>query len=209
MKNNKKLFLSVALLTTLAFSGALVSCDSDVPIIPKDIPTLYKADEVVEGETENTDPIPPSENVEEEVKRRKSLRIVINSIRELKKDMIYTKKAFTPRIEISPDKCCSELNLCDNMDYSNVVHVKNALLIYPSERISNEFNIIAYDIQKAINDLKLEGKLSAYELKLIDLYRKTVSNIKICSKELNKHRTQIYRDLDRIVEKICKKLNKK
>lgn len=65
MKNNKKLFLSVALLTTLAFSGALVSCDSNVPIIPKDIPTLYKADEVVEGETENTDPIPPSENVEE------------------------------------------------------------------------------------------------------------------------------------------------
>ena len=65
MKNNKKLFLSVALLTTLAFSGALVSCDSDVPIIPKDIPALYKADEVVEGETENTEPIPPSENVEE------------------------------------------------------------------------------------------------------------------------------------------------
>ena len=65
MKNNKKLFLSVALLTTLAFSGALVSCDSNVPIIPKDIPTLYKADEVVEGETGNTEPIPPSENVEE------------------------------------------------------------------------------------------------------------------------------------------------
>ena len=65
MKNNKKLFLSVALLTTIAFSGALVSCDSDVPLIPKDIPTLYKADEVVEGETENTEPIPPSENVEE------------------------------------------------------------------------------------------------------------------------------------------------
>ena len=65
MKKNKKLFLSVALLTTLAFSGALVSCDSNVPIIPKDIPTLYKADEVVEGETENTEPIPPSENVEE------------------------------------------------------------------------------------------------------------------------------------------------
>lgn len=65
MKNNKKLFLSVALLTTLAFSGALVSCDSDVPIIPKDIPTLYKADEVVEGETENTEPIPPSTNEEE------------------------------------------------------------------------------------------------------------------------------------------------
>ena len=65
MKNNKKLFLSVALLTTLAFSGALVSCDSNVPIIPKDIPTLYKADEVVEGETENTEPIPPSINEEE------------------------------------------------------------------------------------------------------------------------------------------------
>ena len=65
MKNNKKLFLSVALLTTIAFSGALVSCDSDVPLIPKDIPALYKADEVVEGETENTEPIPPSENVEE------------------------------------------------------------------------------------------------------------------------------------------------
>ena len=65
MKNNKKLFLSVALLTTLAFSGALVSCDSNVPIIPKDIPALYKADEVVEGETENTEPIPPSTNEEE------------------------------------------------------------------------------------------------------------------------------------------------
>ena len=65
MKNNKKLFLSVALLTTLAFSGALVSCDSDVPLIPKDIPTLYKADEVVEGGTENTEPIPPSTNEEE------------------------------------------------------------------------------------------------------------------------------------------------
>lgn len=65
MKKNKKLFLSVALLTTLAFSGALVSCDSNVPIIPKDIPALYKADEVVEGETENTEPIPPSTNEEE------------------------------------------------------------------------------------------------------------------------------------------------
>ena len=65
MKNNKKLFLSVALLTTIAFSGALVSCDSDVPLIPKDIPALYKVDEVVEGETENAEPIPPSENVEE------------------------------------------------------------------------------------------------------------------------------------------------
>ena len=65
MKNNKKLFLSVALLTTIAFSGALVSCDSNVPIIPKDIPALYKADEVVEGETENTEPIPPSTNEEE------------------------------------------------------------------------------------------------------------------------------------------------
>ena len=65
MKNNKKLFLSVALLTTIAFSGALVSCDSDVPLIPKDIPTLYKADEVVEGETENTEPIPPSTSEEE------------------------------------------------------------------------------------------------------------------------------------------------
>lgn len=65
MKNNKKLFLSVALLTTIAFSGALVSCDSNVPLIPKDIPTLYKADEVVEGETENTEPIPPSGNEEE------------------------------------------------------------------------------------------------------------------------------------------------
>ena len=65
MKNNKKLFLSVALLTTLAFSGALVSCDSNVPIIPKDIPTLYKADEVVDGGTENTEPIPPSTNEEE------------------------------------------------------------------------------------------------------------------------------------------------
>lgn len=65
MKKNKKLFLSVALLTTLAFSGALVSCDSNVPIIPKDIPTLYKADEVVEGETGNTEPIPPSTNEEE------------------------------------------------------------------------------------------------------------------------------------------------
>lgn len=65
MKNNKKLFLSVALLTTLAFSGALVSCDSNVPIIPKDIPTLYKADEVVEGETGNTEPIPTSTNEEE------------------------------------------------------------------------------------------------------------------------------------------------
>ena len=65
MKNNKKLFLSVALLTTIAFSGALVSCDSDVPLIPKDIPTLYKADEVVEGETKNTEPIPPSTNEEE------------------------------------------------------------------------------------------------------------------------------------------------
>ena len=65
MKNNKKLFLSVALLTTLAFSGALVSCDSNVPIIPKDIPTLYKEDEVVDGGTENTEPIPPSTNEEE------------------------------------------------------------------------------------------------------------------------------------------------
>lgn len=65
MKNNKKLFLSVALLTTIAFSGALVSCDSNIPIIPKDIPALYKADEVVEGETENTEPIPPSTNEEE------------------------------------------------------------------------------------------------------------------------------------------------
>ena len=148
-------------------------------------------------------------DVDEENKRRNSLRIVINSIRELKKDMIYCKKSFTPTIEIDPPKCSSELNLCENIDYSNMDHVKNALLLFPSERLSTEFNIIAYDIQKAINILKSEGQLSTYELNLIDLYRKTVSNINICSKELKKHRTQIYRDLDKIVEKICKKLNNK
>lgn len=80
MKNNKKLFLSVALLTTLAFSGALVSCDSNVPIIPKDIPTLYKADEVVEGETENTEPIPPSANEEETPSEEETLKQKIEEL---------------------------------------------------------------------------------------------------------------------------------
>lgn len=85
MKNNKKLFLSVALLTTLAFSGALVSCDSNVPIIPKDIPTLYKADEVVEGETENTEPIPPSGNEEETPSEEETLKQKIEELEAMLK----------------------------------------------------------------------------------------------------------------------------
>lgn len=85
MKNNKKLFLSVALLTTLAFSGALVSCDSNVPIIPKDIPTLYKADEVVEGETENTEPIPPSTNEEETPSEEETLKQKIEELEAMLK----------------------------------------------------------------------------------------------------------------------------
>lgn len=85
MKNNKKLFLSVALLTTLAFSGALVSCDSNVPIIPKDIPTLYKADEVVEGETENTGPIPPSTNEEETPSEEETLKQKIEELEAMLK----------------------------------------------------------------------------------------------------------------------------
>lgn len=85
MKNNKKLFLSVALLTTLAFSGALVSCDSNVPIIPKDIPTLYKADEVVEGETENTEPIPPSTNEEETPSEEETLQQKIEELEAMLK----------------------------------------------------------------------------------------------------------------------------
>lgn len=85
MKNNKKLFLSVALLTTLAFSGALVSCDSDVPLIPKDIPTLYKADEVVEGETENTEPIPPSTNEEETPSEEETLKQKIEELEAMLK----------------------------------------------------------------------------------------------------------------------------
>ena len=85
MKNNKKLFLSVALLTTIAFSGALVSCDSDVPLIPKDIPTLYKADEVVEGETENTEPIPPSTNEEETPSEEETLQQKIEELEAMLK----------------------------------------------------------------------------------------------------------------------------
>lgn len=85
MKKNKKLFLSVALLTTLAFSGALVSCDSNVPIIPKDIPALYKADEVVEGETENTEPIPPSTNVEETPSEEETLKQKIEELEAMLK----------------------------------------------------------------------------------------------------------------------------
>lgn len=149
------------------------------------------------------------EDEELEAKRKNYLRVTINAIRELKKDMIYTKKSFLPRVEIAPEKCSTALNLCEQIDYSNKNHIKNALLLIPSENISSDFNIIAYDIQKAIDILKKEKKLSSYELELIDLYRRTVSNMSTCSIELNKHKTQIYRDLDKIIDKILEKLNKK
>lgn len=98
MKNNKKLFLSVALLTTLAFSGALVSCDSNVPIIPKDIPALYKADEVVEGETENTEPIPPSENGEEIAPSEEETPSEEENLKEKIEELEATLKAQTEEL---------------------------------------------------------------------------------------------------------------
>ena len=114
---------------------------------------------------------------------------------------------FRSYLEITPDKNSAELNVCDSIDYSNPKHMKNALLLKPSERISSDFNIIAYDVQNALDTLEKEGKLSEYEIELIDLYRISVSNIDFVAKELNKHRMQIYRDLDKIVAKLIKKIN--
>lgn len=147
-------------------------------------------------------------DVEKELVRKNSLRITINSIRELKKDMIYTKKSFLPRIEITPDKCPSNYDLCNQIDYKNREHIRCALLLIPSESISTDFNIIAYDIQKAIEKLIKKSELSRYEINLINTYRRNVSNMSVCSIELNKHKTQVYRDLYKIVDKIMEELNK-
>lgn len=140
--------------------------------------------------------------------RKNSLRVTINAIRELKKDMIYTKKSYLPRICIEPDKCGAIVDLCNNIDYSNREHIKNALLLIPSESISTDFNIVAYDIQTAIKRLIEKSKLSTYEVALINNYRKTVSNMSLCARIMQKHKTQIYRDLYKIVDKIIKELNK-
>lgn len=142
-----------------------------------------------------------------ETNRRNQLRMVINSLKELKADMIYCKTHLTPYVEISPDKCSAEIDLCGSMDYSNPTHVKNALLLKPSDRVSTDFNIIAYDIQRAIEGLIADGQLTEYEIELIELYRVSVSNMVYVAKELNKHRKQVYRDLDKIVHKITKKLS--
>lgn len=147
------------------------------------------------------------DDIEKERIRKSQLRLIINTLKEVKGDMIYTKVNYAPTIEIDPDKCSPESNLCDNIDYKDAVHVKYALLLKPNERISNDFNIIAYDIQQAIDKLTQQGDLNDYEIELIDTYRSSNYNMQYISKEMKKHKTQIYRDIDRIVMKIIKIIN--
>ena len=143
-----------------------------------------------------------------ELNRKRQLRLVINSLRQLQADMIYCKAHLTPYIEISPNKCSSEVNVCDNIDYSNPLHIKNALLLRPSEKISTDFNIVAYDMQKAVQALRCKGELTDYEMELLELYRSSVSNMTYVAKELNKHHKQVYRDLDKIIAKVIGELEK-
>lgn len=147
------------------------------------------------------------DDVDKENERKRQLRYVINAIKGIKNDLIYCKVNMSPLIEIEAEKCPSEVNLCDSIDYTNIEHIKMALLLMPSERISTDFNIIAYDIQKAIEKLQEKGIFGEYETELIDVYRCSNCNISYVARELDKHKTQVYRDLDKIVKHIIKELN--
>ena len=147
------------------------------------------------------------DDTDKENERKRQLRYVINAIKGIKNDLIYCKVNMSPLIEIEAEKCPSELNLCDSIDYTNAEHMKIALLLTPSERISSDFNIIAYDIQKAVDRLYEKGILGEYEMELIDTYRSSNCNMSYVARELNKHKTQVYRDLDKVVNHIIKEIN--
>ncbi|GAA0071678.1 hypothetical protein UT300003_32030 [Clostridium sardiniense] len=147
------------------------------------------------------------DDVKKENERKKQLRYVINALKGIKSDLIYCKVAMTPIVEIEAEKCPSENNLCDSIDYTNVEHMKMALLLTPSERISSDFNIIAYDIQKAVDRLYEKGIFGEYEIELIDIYRSSNCNMSYVARELDKHKTQVYRDFDKVIEHIIKEIN--
>ena len=150
------------------------------------------------------------ENAQDDVKRRSELRITIENIKSIKDDMIRIKKSFTPFVEIKCDKCpTSKTDFCENLDYKNSEHVKVALLLHNNDSVKQDLNIIAYDINVAIKRLIKMDMLSSYDLDLIDSYRFFKGNIKRVAEDLEKHRQQIYRDLDKIVYKIMLTLNKK
>ena len=148
-----------------------------------------------------------SENQQMEIERRRQLRFVINALKGIKNDLIYCKVTMTPIVEIDADKCPSELNVCDSIDYSNKEHMRMALLLNPSERVNTDFNIIAYDIQKAIDRLYKKKNLTDDDIEFIEIYRSLSGNMTSISKELNRHKTQVYRDLEKILKKIIKEIN--
>lgn len=89
------------------------------------------------------------------------LNHIMDNLKSVKDYMIQCKLAYVNRVCIVPDKCASNREVLNYIDYKNPEHVE-ALLYIPESRLDpdNDMSVLSYDISFMLKML--------YEFKLID-----------------------------------------
>ncbi|MGL4450469.1 MAG: hypothetical protein ACRDDY_16485 [Clostridium sp.] len=127
---------------------------------------------------------------------------VVNTLGDTKGYMIDCKLAYNNRVCIDAGKISANRNILDHVDYTNLKHIE-AILYMQGEDISyeNDMSIIAYDITKAIKELRDCGKLDDKDLYIIEGIRHRITQEQIAS-ELGINERTVRRRIGGIVDKI-------
>lgn len=136
-----------------------------------------------------------------------TLKHITENISDVKDYMNLCKLAYINRVCIDAGKNPVNSNILDNVDYSNIKHIA-AILYLNSENISyeNDISIIAYDITKAIRELRKLGKLDDKDMYIIEGIRHSVTQEDIAC-ELNISKQAVNKRIFKISKKIIDFLN--
>lgn len=129
-----------------------------------------------------------------------------NDIRDIKDNRLLCKLAYNNRVMIRPNKCSSNYNVLDNVDYLEPTHIKGMLLLGEmSLDPSKDLSIIAYDINKKIEDMYSNGQLSNRDMYIIEGIRHNITYKKI-GEELDIRPQTVEKNINRICNNISKSI---
>ena len=121
--------------------------------------------------------------------------------------MKSVKTSYHNYVSISPDKCPSNIDIMNIVDYSNEKHVETLICLQASKNdLKNDIAILMYDIDNAIKKSFNRDLLDKTDLEIIDLLRRGLSKERI-SKKKNFSRMTLHRRMKKIVCSVMSFLN--
>ena len=132
---------------------------------------------------------------------------VVNNIGDINEYMKSVKTSYHNYVSISPDKCPSNIDIMNIVDYSNEKHVEALVCLQASKNdLKNDIAILMYDIDNAIKKSFNRDLLDKTDLEIIDLLRRGLSKERI-SKKKNFSRMTLHRRMKKIVCSVMSFLN--